>query len=612
MSNEPEAVDAERDVGVPADAEDPWVGRVLDGRYRIIERLAEGGMGAVYVAEHIGLNKEVALKLLLDEQLDNSDHGRRFVREAMVTSRIDHPNVISAIDFGTFDDGTAFLAMQLVRGPTLGAAIAKSGGMPWLRAADIGAQIADALWAAQAQGIVHRDLKPDNVILQRMPDGTDLVKLLDFGIAKFARDSMVPPAMRTTQAVTRVGVVIGTPGYMSPEQTVGKRADHRSDLYALGALLWECVIGRKLWNFDDIQKIVAAQLNKRAPSVRAQSGDSAMPIEFDSLIARLLATSAEQRPGSAAEVRDALRSLVAAAKRGTLAKDAPLVKLPPARVDSGPLVAPLPIGLLPVRPAMELATTARISRPQSPLPASLDADDARASTAAGSLALDVSQASMSASAPKPEDAPRAEGVSRSGRPPPWVRSYLQTQSSRPGPRRMFHVLSGRKQRALLGLGVVFAIWIGLLGIRGVLREERPIAPRPAAPASLAPKPSPARGMPEGVNGLLRELIDGESREQRVASAQALLGYTPADDVPEYARVMARLQVADTCPRKKQQLAVIAEAVEARTLPVLLKLAARKRTGCGPKGAEDCLGCLRDELGSLITQLEAKPTAQSAP
>jgi len=313
-------------------APDPLVGQLLDGRYRLIERLAEGGMGTVYRAEHIALRKEVAIKLVQDAE--NADHALRFLREAMLISRIDHPNVISAIDYGTFEQGAAYLVMSLVEGPTLAHVMRSERPMSWIRAAKIGAQIADAVAAAQAHGIVHRDLKPENVVLQRMADGTDVVKVLDFGLAKYARDSMVPPRVRDAQHVTQIGVVVGTPGYMAPEQAVGTRADHRVDLYSIGVMLWECVAGHRLWNCGDVQQLLTAQLSSRPPLLRAESGDPSIPDAFEALVAELLATRPEHRPQSAVETRDRLRALVEAERRelqprGELPKAAQAAIAPP-------------------------------------------------------------------------------------------------------------------------------------------------------------------------------------------------------------------------------------------------------------------------------------------
>jgi serine/threonine protein kinase len=245
-----------------------WIGKVIADRYRVLELLGEGGMGAVYIAEHLTLQKQVALKVVHAEHAGNAELAARFAREAMATSRIDHPNVISALDFGTLPDGTAYLAVQLVRGPSLTKVLQAEGRLHWARAAEIGAQVADALCAAHGYGIVHRDLKPDNVLLQFLDDGGELVKVLDFGVAKFERDSLAPPSVRREPNVTQIGIVIGTPGYMAPEQAIGHPADHRADLYALGVILWEAIVGRPLWAAADLQTLVERQLSETPPRLR--------------------------------------------------------------------------------------------------------------------------------------------------------------------------------------------------------------------------------------------------------------------------------------------------------------------------------------------------------
>ncbi len=548
------------------DAADPWLGRVLDGRYRVLERLGQGGMGTVYVAEHLTLHKQVALKLVTDNEGPDSGHARRFVREAMVTSLIDHPNVISALDFGTFEDGTSYLAMNLVRGPTLGRVLRDEGCLTWARAAEIGAQVADALCAAQSQNIVHRDLKPDNVILQRLPDGKELVKLLDFGIAKHTRDSLAPPPMRSTQAVTRVGVVIGTLGYMAPEQAVGKRADHRSDLYGLGALLWECVVGRKLWAFDDVQALLAEQLNKPARSVREASADLTIPDSFDSLVAGLLAINPSDRPQSPAEVRDSLRVLVAAVKQGTL-------QSPPRS--------------RPVENTRERLVATRVAR--SPIVAA-PSDLPRASPVPG---VEPVEPPPSAAVVSHSEAPtRPRPLPLSSFAPPRPRSYFSGGA--------WLLLTA----ALVGAGVL--LWT---------HTARPATPA-AAPVVMAHAPSKAPSDPnalaQGVRPLLSSLVEGGAHEERVVAAKALLRHVPVDEVPAYARSMALLQLADTCAQKKQQLSILDELNDPRTLPVLQALAQRKRAGCGPKGKADCLVCLRDELETLVQRLEAKQLNRSRP
>lgn len=256
-------------------------------------------MGAVFTAEQISLHTLVAVKMIHAVYTENVEISERFRREAMATAKIDHPNVTRAIDFGRLPNGGAYLVTQLVRGPTLTQTIA-AGKLPWRKACDIGFQIADALVAAHGAGIIHRDLKPDNILLERREE-TSVVKVLDFGLARLADGG--PGAT----PLTRLGTVMGTPGYMAPEQGAGEPTDERTDLYALGVVLWECLAGRELWDGGELSDIMLRQLSQPPPSLVAEIPD--LPPEFDRLLGKLLAREARDRPQTAREVREALRAL---------------------------------------------------------------------------------------------------------------------------------------------------------------------------------------------------------------------------------------------------------------------------------------------------------------
>lgn len=286
-----------------------WDGLVIDQRYRIIRPLGEGSMGSVYVAEHLGLHKEVALKLVRSEFGGNRELLMRFAREALAGSRIEHPSVVQVLDYGPLPDGTAYLVMPIVAGTSLKDTIQMRGRLPWREVAELGAQIADALAAAWAQGFIHRDLKPDNVLLEPREPGPPLARLIDFGVAKL----LDPSAPEGTEApistpLTKEGTMIGTPGYMAPEQALGRAATHGADLYALGVLLWEALVGQRRWGGATIQSILQAQLRERRPSAREATGDSSIPLGLDQLIERLVSPRVEDRPSDARLVRDELRA----------------------------------------------------------------------------------------------------------------------------------------------------------------------------------------------------------------------------------------------------------------------------------------------------------------
>lgn len=324
-----------------------WIGRVFDDRYRLVRILGEGGMGAVFVAEHLRLHKEVAFKIIRPEIASDPKIAARFSREAMATAQIESPHIASAVDYGELPEGGAYLVTQLARGPSLRALLHK-GALPWPRAAEIAAQIADALATAHNLGIIHRDLKPDNIIVGERDDGAPLAIVLDFGIASLSAEATVPSA-NTSEPLTSFGLVLGTPGYMAPEQAVGDRIDPRTDLYALGVILWESVTGDALWNGDSLTGIVSQQMRSAAPRLREVAGNG-VPEALDDLCDALLARAPAQRPASAGEVRNALRNLAAPADSAppslrpttatALSSDASLPTIPEYSHETGPMTRP--------------------------------------------------------------------------------------------------------------------------------------------------------------------------------------------------------------------------------------------------------------------------------
>ena len=288
--------------------ESEWTGRLVDGRYMIHDKLGEGGMGVVYVAEHVRLKKRVAFKVIHPELAAHEDLMLRFKREALATGQLDHPHIAAAIDFGPLEGGGAFMVMPLVQGLNLQAELDRVGRFDPRRAARIGAQIADALSAAHAVGIVHRDLKPDNVLIELRSDGSESAKVLDFGVASLAGR---PEGLSVdARPLTQAGTILGTPGYMSPEQASAGEVDHRTDLYALGVMLWELCRGERLFSGDNITQIFAKQFKTLPPAL--DLGLSPSGRELSALVASLLAWDKKARPSSAADVRDQLRRIAEA------------------------------------------------------------------------------------------------------------------------------------------------------------------------------------------------------------------------------------------------------------------------------------------------------------
>jgi serine/threonine-protein kinase len=199
-------------------AEPDLVGTVLADRYRIVKSLGDGGMGRVYLAEQTTLHKKLAIKVLKHEHCRDRSHVERFLQEARAASMIAHENIVSIIDFGAVPGGSVFFAMEYLEGEDLSETLKREGRMLWPRVRDIAMQVVQALAAAHARSVIHRDLKPANCFLIKHADGSDYVKLLDFGIAK-----VLDPEMSSADGLTRTGAVFGTAKYMAPEQASGER-----------------------------------------------------------------------------------------------------------------------------------------------------------------------------------------------------------------------------------------------------------------------------------------------------------------------------------------------------------------------------------------------------
>jgi len=275
-------------------------GTVLAERYRVHDLVGRGGMGAVYRAEHLALGKTVAVKVLRTSHGAREDIVRRFQREAVAASRIRHPSIVEVTDFGRTPDGRFYLAMELVEGETLARRLARLGPLPPAEAMSLVRELARALAAAHARGIYHRDIKPENVLLGR--DGT--AKLADFGIARLAEG---PRDARETAA----GLIFGTPHYMSPEQAAGQRQDGRSDIYALGVLLFELLTGAPPYLGASATHVLAAHLLSPVPRLPAQGLHGPLPPALADLVARMMAKNAAERPDTMAEVEAALEAVLA-------------------------------------------------------------------------------------------------------------------------------------------------------------------------------------------------------------------------------------------------------------------------------------------------------------
>jgi serine/threonine-protein kinase len=299
------------------------VGTVLGGRYFIERLIGEGGMGAVYQAEHTHMHKRLAVKVLHPEMSRMPEVVARFEREAMAAAHIEHPNVATATDFGKLDDGSFFLVLEYVEGKSLREAI-NGGRMDLGRALHVVRQIASALGRAHGLGIVHRDLKPENVMLVARDGDPDFAKVLDFGIAKVPVGELVGEHKAPGQALTQLGMVYGTPEYMAPEQALGQAVDPRADLYALGVITFEMITGNRPFEHESKVTLLGMHVTAPIPSMLDRVPDANVPPEVDAIVRRLLAKEATARFAGARELLEALDTVsLELAARGRIANPLP-------------------------------------------------------------------------------------------------------------------------------------------------------------------------------------------------------------------------------------------------------------------------------------------------
>lgn len=462
------------------------IGQTLGGRYRVTALLGSGGMGAVYCAEHTALKKTVAIKVLNQEMASHREAALRFEREAMVSARIMHPNVVSATDSGRLPDGSLYLVLEYVAGRSLRELIDAETRLTIPRALAIGSQIAEALAAAHRADVVHRDLKPSNVMLLMEDNQTEVVKVLDFGLARVAGQD------HSGEALTRTGSVFGTPEYMSPEQARGEIVDHRADLYALGVILYELLSGRQPFMAPELVAILIKHIQEKPPPLPPD-----IPEPIASYVMSLLDKDPSRRPGDARQVAKALRRLAPPSSHfSTAPPGAPSLELDGGSARKIPGERP---GPKPVKTLLELGWAIKRIEWR---------DLARESRGwiarvAGSLGRQRSARLQRSS--RAVQSPLASGLAR---PLGLMRRH---------PRAAIAALLGVVITAALGLGIVQ--WPGA-SVPDAL-SERARQGEPAALGELAAVPAPDRGSRASVALATGYFSAGQYREGLEAAEEAL-------------------------------------------------------------------------------------------
>ena len=514
-------------VTAAGEAVDPLIGQTLAGKYFIHQLLGHGGMGDVYKATHLTLDRPVVLKLL--KKLFHSDPSlvQRFHREARASSRLNHPNSITIIDFGQTDDGTLFMAMEYLAGKSLERIVAEEHPLAEGRVIHIVAQILAALGEAHALGIIHRDLKPANVMIEPRRDEPDFVKVLDFGIAKLNEPGSGGAGL------TQAGIVCGTPGYMSPEQVRGEELDPRSDIYAVGVILYEMLTGVLPFESDTPMGLVTKHLVEDPPPIAVRRPGTVVSEQLEAVIMKALARNRDERFSSSDEMRAALLACgapVAQALRPTPPPSSTMI-FDPATI--GGAGTPRP----PTGPARPITGPSRAARP-TPMRAFTEAlpatPGAGGEAAAPPPAKAVSSPRMAAPAPKaPAAAQKTPAPARKTQPPPAAarktpmpagrvqprtpaprhemdaleEEAAQEQAKAPAPRNKVPIIAGAGAAAVVLVALV--VWgvtrspsspaVAVAPPAAVPAVAPPVQARtePAPPPSTpVPAPAPAAAQPE--------------------------------------------------------------------------------------------------------------------
>ncbi|WP_267969000.1 serine/threonine-protein kinase [Myxococcus stipitatus] len=305
---------------------DDYVGNTIAQKYRVEALIGEGGMGKVYRARQIALDKVVVLKVLRHTLLSDERTVARFQREAKAASRLNHRNSISVLDFGQAEDGALFIAMEYVAGQDLHQILSREWPLAEGRVVRIVSQVLGALSDAHGAGVIHRDLKPENIMVEQRRNEPDFVKVLDFGIAKITDSTDDGPAL------TRAGFVCGTPEYMSPEQARGAQLDHRSDLYAVGVILYQLMTGLLPFESDSAVGFATKHLTEEPPPPTRRRPEARISPGMERLILRALSKSPDDRPANAEAFR---AELLAVDKERRRTESAP-------RRPQSAVLAPLP------------------------------------------------------------------------------------------------------------------------------------------------------------------------------------------------------------------------------------------------------------------------------
>ncbi|MFO0575415.1 MAG: serine/threonine-protein kinase [Polyangia bacterium] len=616
-------------------------GTIIAKRYQVESLLGAGAMGSVYRVEHLGIKKRMALKMLRPELMAMPAVLARFQREAVAAAHLDHPHVAAAVDYGQADDGRWYLVLEYIEGRELRQEIDRvNGPFPPARALFITRQVVSALVRSHSVGIVHRDLKPENIMLVQRDGNDDFVKVLDFGLAHASsplakqKDASAAPDPSNYQ-LTQLGEVIGTPAYMAPEQAFGGVADIRSDLYAVGVMLYELLTGLRPFKGNASLVLIYQALTEKVPPLAVRARGVSVPEELEALVLKLLAKEPEARVQTPTELLAALDEIVEKHRLkwqpGTepgAAQAAPEIKAAGPSMPSALGWISTAVGsrfgkmMTAARPrAARVAERVRLLLPEPmrkvPLPVILGvpalvlglvlvrwlmSDSEPARTAAPVLPLPAAGAPVPAGAPQAMvDAATAQGVD----------ALLALERQYPADARIKHALvraygaQSRYPEAMQAIAQAAPVDPMILQDEEVMKVLTAAIQGPAEAAQAAATLLES-GLGEAGIDLLFDFTSKQSKIRGKSRLQQSLGKPEVlarASVPT--RVALELRAAKSCEAKRALLPRVQQEGDQRALGLLKALA--QTQGCGFMGDEDCWGCLRKttELQDAVAALEAR-------
>jgi len=628
MNNDESTIMNDAGPGEAESTSDELSGQLISGRYRVEECLGRGAMGEVYRATHILMAKTVAIKVLRAQLEHRDDLVERFRREAQAAAHIDHPNICAASDFGQMDDGTFFLVIEYLEGRTLEELIEAEAPISAQQTVEIATQIAAGLSRAHDLDVIHRDLKPENIMLAAREGGGELVKILDFGVARVRLTEQHENAQ-----LTQAGTVWGTPLYMAPEQAAGGEVDGRSDLYSLGVILYEMLCGRPPFKDANPARVMAMHLTHKPAPPSDYAPDAKIPPALESLVLELLKKDPSQRPASATLLIERLKTCLAGeettpmARRAQNIADQSSVLLKQAVTASESSIAHAYRWLLAQKLLTQGAILGGVAAlllaltlvPTFAILSSLRGDHATRHAKAIAKSVEVTRSLEEKRADFIKEAglvdlPLALADGRTSDALNMLENADESLAKNPHFAYLVGRTNAERERWQASIEAYEQALMGEALYANDARLVDDILERFASRSDQHAAPAQA---------LIETYLDTEYTTQKLAGLamsakntavkkrtyELLKSTNRLKKLEKWQRLSLKMDNSKGCATRKEVIAEIVDEGDPRALPFLKTYSQKSRSGCGFLSLQDCHGCLRGDLRDAIRALEAVDQAK---